>query len=128
VGAPNSTGPGARIGWSGSTSVAANALQLSVTGATPATSGIFFYAANSISAQPFRNGFLCIGGGILRLPLVSTSAGGVASLALEIGNPPAPQGQITTGSAWSFQFWYRDSSASPGFSNTSDAVRVTFCP
>lgn len=128
VGAPNSTGPGARIGWSGSTSVAANALQLSVTGATAATSGIFFYAANSISAQPFRNGFLCIGGGILRLPLVSTSASGVASLALDIGNPPAPQGQITAGSAWSFQFWYRDSSASPGFSNTSDALRVTFCP
>jgi len=128
VGAANSTGPGARIGWSGATSVSANGLQLSVSGATPSTSGIFFYAANSIAAQPFRNGFLCIGGGILRLPLVATSASGAASLALDLNAPPAPQGQITAGSAWSFQFWYRDSVAAPGFSNTSDALRVTFCP
>ena len=128
VGAPNSTGSGARIGWSGSTSVAANALQVSVTGATPTTSGIFFYAANSIAAQPFRNGFLCIGGGISRLPLVATSASGAASLALDVTTPPSPQGQIAAGSAWSFQFWYRDSVAAPSFSNTSDALRVTFCP
>jgi len=128
VGAANSSGAGARIGWSGSTSVSANALQLSVTGATPSTSGIFFYAANSTAAQPFRNGFLCIGGGILRLPLVATNASGAANLALDLTAPPAPQGQISAGSAWSFQFWYRDSGAAPGFSNTSDALRVSFCP
>ena len=128
IGAPNSAGPGAAIGFSGSVSVAQNALTLQVSGAIGSANGIFFYGPNATAALPFRNGFLCVGGGNLRLPVVATSPSGAASFLLDLTNPPAPQGQITAGSAWSFQFWYRDSVAAPGFSNTSDALRVTFCP
>jgi hypothetical protein len=128
IGAPNSSGPGASIGFSGSVSVAQNALTLQVSGAIASTSGIFFYGPNATVALPFRNGFLCVGGGILRLPVVPTSPTGAASYLLDLSTPPVPQAQITAGSAWSFQFWYRDSVAAPGFSNTSDALRVTFCP
>lgn len=128
IGAPNSAGPGASIAYSGSVSVAQNALTLQVSGAIASTSGIFFYGPNATAALPFRNGFLCVGGGILRLPVVPTSPTGSASFLLDLTNPPVPQAQITAGSAWSFQFWYRDSASAPAFSNTSDALRVTFCP
>ena len=41
--------------------------------------------------------------------------------------PPNPNGQITVGSSWAFQYWYRD----PGFGsagfNFSDGLWVTFC-
>jgi hypothetical protein len=126
--ATNSTGASAHIGWSGSTSVAANSFTLTASSATPSTSGIFFYAPSSSAGTPFRNGFLCITGGIVRFGIVNTDASGAVSYSVNFGAPPTPTSQITAGSAWSFQFWYRDPSVAPGFSNTTDALRATFCP
>jgi len=36
-------------------------------------------------------------------------------------------GQITSGSTWNFQAWYRDPAAGGAMFNTSDALRATFC-
>ena len=48
---------------------------------------------------------------------------------LDITDPPSPSGQITVGSSWNFQFWYRDP-AGPGGTgfNLSDGLHAIFCP
>jgi hypothetical protein len=128
VGAPNSVGPGASIGWSGSTSLRLNDFTLSITGCPPNKSAIFFYGATASAGTPFHNGFLCTSGQVFRLPLLTTDTNGDASSTLDLANPPNPNGQITTGSQWNFQMWYRDPSAPPSGTNTSNALQASFCP
>jgi hypothetical protein len=36
-------------------------------------------------------------------------------------------GQITAGSTWNFQFWFRDPVAGGASFNLSDGLEVTFC-
>ncbi len=127
VGAPNSVGPGATIGHTGSTSVAFNDLVLTASGCPHNKSGIFFYGPHQIAATPFDNGFLCFNGGFYRLHPTVTSATGTATSALDVNSPPTPAGQITAGSVWNFQFWYRDPTQGPSGSNLSNALQVTFC-
>jgi hypothetical protein len=129
-GAPNSAGPGASIGWTGSLSIAANAFDLTVSGCPPGKPGLFFYGLAQ-AYLPFGNGFLCVGGSTFRLgPAVITSPGGTAVRNLDFTVPPASAGpgQIGPFSNWSFQFWYRDPSAGGAGFNLSDALSVTFCP
>ena len=128
---PNSFGAGARIGWAGSASVAANDLDLLVTGAVPGTSGIFFYGPQR-AAVPFGDGLRCVGGGFVRIspPVVADPLGAVGR-ALDYTAPPmgGGAGQVAPGVTWNFQYWYRDP-AGPGGSgfNLSDALAVAFCP
>ncbi len=128
IGAPNSAGAGATMSWIGSTSVAANDLVLQTVGLPPTQFGLFYYGPNQIQI-PFGDGFRCVGGGVHRLGVKLSSAGGEASWALDITSPPSPPGQITAGSTWNFQLWYRDP-AGPGGSgfNFSDGLNSTFCP
>jgi len=128
VGAANSVGPGAAIGYSGSTSLRLDNFTLEVTGCPPAKSAIFFYGATASGGTPFHNGFLCTTGQTFRLPLLTTDAFGAASYTLDLAHPPNPVGQITAGSQWNFQMWYRDPSAPPAGTNTSDALQANFCP
>ncbi|MBI5435012.1 MAG: hypothetical protein HZA52_19415 [Planctomycetes bacterium] len=127
VTSPNSVGPGALIGASGSTSVALDSLVLNATGCPLNKPCLFFYGPNATAGVPFKNGVLCISGGFYRLPVTNTGAGGSPSAALDIANPPAIGGQITAGSIWRFQLWYRDPIAPPAGANLSDALSVTFC-
>jgi hypothetical protein len=128
---PNSLGTGAVIGASGSTNIANNDMTLTVTQAVPGKLGLFFYGAGQTSL-PFGNGMLCVsngGKGTFRLdPALTISAGGTASHALNYGAPPSAAGQITAGSTWYFQFWYRDPAAGGAGYNLSDALEATFCP
>ncbi len=39
-----------------------------------------------------------------------------------------PGGDITAGSTWNFQAWFRDPAAGGGCFDTSDAVSITFVP
>ncbi|MCC6407450.1 MAG: hypothetical protein IT453_09800 [Planctomycetes bacterium] len=127
VTSPNSVGPGALISASGSTSVALNSLVLKAAGCPLNKSCLFFYGPNATAGVPFKNGVLCISGGFYRLPVTNTGASGNPSAVLDITNPPAIGGQITAGSIWRFQLWYRDPIAPPAGANLSDALSVTFC-
>ncbi len=129
---PNSVGTGAQLVTVGTTSVAADDLTLMALACPTGQFGIFYYGLDQVNV-PLGDGVRCIGltpPGIFRLPPVSTGSGS-ASYALDIGSPPSPSGQITTGSTWLFQFWYRDP-AGPGGGggaghNLSDALEINFC-
>jgi hypothetical protein len=123
--ANNSTGNPALISSSGTTSIAANTFTLLATNCPASSPSLFFYGTTQIQI-PFGNGNRCIGGTLWRLPIVTTSAGGAAS---KLVNFPSliPPSNITVGSTWNFQFWFRDATAAPAFFNTSNALSVTFC-
>ena len=128
---PSSAGLPATMGWSGSTSVAADDLTLEVAAAVPLQVGLFCYGPEQALAF-LGDGFLCIGAGDLGLfrlyPPQRTDASGAASRPLRLADPPAEAGRILAGTSWNFQFWFRDPER-PGGSgfNLSDGLAATFC-
>lgn len=122
----NSLGVEARITATGSASVAANDLVLVAENVPAGRFGRFYYGATQTS-QPFGDGFRCIGGAKARLPIVQADAQNVAQQPLDITSPPIPSHQITAGSTWNFQFWYRDPTAGGAGFNLTDALEVWFC-
>ncbi len=123
---PNSVGPGALIGWTGSASVSANDLVLQADGCPPGKPAIFFYGPQQTQI-PFGNGKLCVTGGAFRLQVTQIDPTGTVTHALDITNPPNPHGQISSGDTWNFQCWYRDPAAGGSGFNLSDAREATFC-
>ena len=123
---PNSVGSGALIGTSGTQFIANNDFGLFASNLPANQNGVFFYGGVQQDI-PFGNGRLCIGGQVYRLNIVQSDAFGVATFTLDINNPPQVSGQITAGSIWNFQFWYRDPAAGGAFFNLSNGVEVTFC-
>ena len=123
VGAPNSAGPGAVISYTGSKSVAANDLVLQAS-PVPDQPGIFYYGPDQLQL-PFGDGFRCVGGMVGRLPVVM-GTGNVLQSALDITDPPSVANQITAGSTWNFQAWFRDPAAGGTGFNLSDAIGITF--
>ncbi|MFT4628187.1 MAG: hypothetical protein ACI8PZ_006882 [Myxococcota bacterium] len=119
----NSTGMAATMGWSGSPGLAANDLVLEAGGMPPMAAGVFFHGSSEVQL-PFGPGLRCVAGQTVRLPLVHADAGGHVSYGFDLSTAvPA----IDAGSTRSFQLWYRDAATSIGF-NTSDGLRVVFCP
>jgi hypothetical protein len=134
VGAPNSIGTGAGIASFGAPVLTDNYWGLSVADACPNTPGLFFYGPESAQI-PYGDGFLCVGGGatqIYRLaPVISTDDVGRARRRVYLPQPPTGpggSGEITPGSTWHFQFWYRDTAAGATGFNLSDGLQVAFCP
>jgi hypothetical protein len=133
TGAVNSAGTGATLSMGGSSSVATNDFTLTVTGAAVESSGMFVYASNTAQA-PYGNGLRCVGtssGGVYRLsPTLFTNGCGTATrlVDLESGAPATGSSEIDSGSTWYFQFWYRDLAAGGARFNTSDGLKVIFCP
>jgi len=123
---PNSAGPGAHIGWTGSTSVALNNLVLTANGCPHSVNALFFYGTTATAGTPFYSGLLCTGGPSYRLAPIQTTATGRATYALDVLHPTNPAGLITAGSTWHFQLWYRDPSAG-ATANTTDALAASFC-
>jgi hypothetical protein len=62
---------------------------------------------------------------LVRLPVTQTDVLGLAAWPLDLVAPPV-SGQITAGSTWNFQFWYRDPAGGGSAFNLSSAVEVTF--
>jgi len=122
VGATNSTGSGAFMGFNGSGSIADNDLQLLCFGTPPNKFGLFYYGQGTAMA-PAYNGFRCIANTFHRLPTLQTDINGDASFNFDVTAPPAV---VTVGSTWNFQFFYRDPGVGAG-ANYSDALSVTFC-
>jgi hypothetical protein len=127
VGAPNSVGAGARMGASGGASVGLANLVLEASAAPPGQIGVFVMGTQQAQV-PFGDGFLCVGGTVLRLlPASFVGPSGLATHALDYDAFPADQ--IAPGSTWNFQFWYRDPPGPLGSGfNLSDALSVSFCP
>lgn len=127
---PNSTGLPAVISIVGSTSVAADDLQL-VTSQAPANQfGLFFYGLAQLEL-PFGNGLRCVGGGgvgVQRLSVALSSAAGVFVHDLDYGAPPAPAGALLPGSTWNFQCWFRDPAAGGADFDLSDGLVLVFEP
>jgi len=123
TGAPNSTGAGASIGYTGTSSIGANDLALTVSGALAQKLGLFFYGNQQVPSLPFGNGVRCVGGSIHRLPAIATSAGGAAQQSFAYSSSA-----VSPGSTWGFQFWYRDPQAGGALFNASNAVSFEFVP
>jgi hypothetical protein len=126
---PTSLGEPAVIRMHGSTSVAADDLVLTVSPVPPSSVGLFFYGPAQTSV-PFGNGTRCVdagGVGLFRLAGQGTGIGFLEEQ-LDIANPVAPLGQITPGSTWNFQGWFRDTAAGGAMFDLSDAIGVTFTP
>jgi subtilisin family serine protease len=122
---PNSVGPGAVMSVIGAPSVSANAFSLMASGCPPNSFGIF-YMGPTATQVPFGNGFRCISGPIVRLPLVQANVFGDAIHQLDIPslNPAAG---IAPGATKRFQFWYRNSAGGGAGFNLSDGLQVRFC-
>jgi hypothetical protein len=127
--APNSVdATGAFIGSNGMFDISDNSLVLDAA-PVPDQPGIFYFGADQLnggSGNPFGNGIRCVtGSSVYRLP-VTTGTGNVLSFAVDLTSPPASN-QITPGSTWYFQAWYRDPAAGGANFNLSDGLCITFC-
>ncbi|MFT4541360.1 MAG: hypothetical protein ACI841_005291 [Planctomycetota bacterium] len=127
----NSTGQAASMGWSGSTSITANDFGLDVTQCPTSQNGLFYYGPGQ-TQTPFGDGLPCFSAasiGTSRLnPVQLTDGSGNASRAIDFTQPPTVvgAGQISAGSTWTLQFWYRDPAGGPANLNRSDGPSVTF--
>lgn len=122
---PNSTGEPARLSTSGCSSVSANSLSL-IASPVPDQPGLFLYSATQ-GRIPLADGLLCVGQPFYRLPVCMASGGRLVH-ALNVVAPPTPAAQITAGSTWYFQAWYRDPAAGGTGANLSDALLIRFSP
>ncbi len=106
------------IAFTGSASLSAANLVVTLSGAIPSTNGTVFWGAQQAST-PLFGGTLCIAPPITRGPLTLTTAGGAASFGVTI----LPS---MVGTTRQFQWWFRDP-ADPFTVGLSDALSVTFC-
>lgn len=126
VAAPNSTGTGAVMSSSGSTSVAVNDLTLLCYGCRPGANGLFFWGTGE-TQTPLGNGFRCVGANIVRLGFVTANPFGDVSFPIDLNvSPGSPL--ATAGDVRNAQLWYRDVAGGGAGFNLSDARRLTFCP
>ena len=123
---PNSTGGAAVISHGGSLDVSANDLSLHATPVPPGQPGIFFYGSTQ-NQVPFGNGTLCVAQPIVRLGV--SFASGLGDLDYDVDNQlPPVSGDLTPGSVWNFQAWFRDPLAGGATFDLSDGLRITFAP
>lgn len=113
---PNSTGLPGVIEAFGSTSISADNVTLQASD-VPNQAAIFIQGSQQ-AQMPLGNGFLCVGGGIVRLTSPAVTSGNEASFSL-------PTAGFTPGETAQFQFWFRDPNFGAGFSFT-DGVEITF--
>ena len=130
---PNSAGPGASIGFSGSSSLSAADLVLEVDAAVAGQFGIFFYGPEQVQTA-FGDGLLCVGAGSVGLfrlePAQQLDGSGHAQRPVDYGSQPAASGsgQLAVGSTWNFQFWYRDPAGGSAGFNLTNGLSLQFCP
>lgn len=135
AGCVNGTGRGSLLRSSGSRSVAADDLFMTVSDMPGGQFGRFYMGAG-LNHAPFGNGILCAGSGgygQFRFELFHSGSAGFATLGLGIVAHSQESfgalGQIFPGQTWHFQVWHRDPQGPCGASfNTSNGVSVTFEP
>jgi len=127
---PNTFGTTALIDSMGSLDIREKSFGLRVIGAPPvSTSFGMFTCGQTQTNVPFGNGYLCISPfapGIFRMNMQSLVAGGAVTKTMV--ESEAEFSMCTPGSAWNFQFWYRNPAAGAITFNTSNAIHVQFAP
>jgi hypothetical protein len=122
----NSTGGMAVMGFTGSNDISNNDLALWATGLPANKAGLFFYSQTQAQV-PFGNGWRCVGSPIKRGQVVFSNVFGDLTWPLNLNALPGGL-QMHSGETWYFQAWYRDPAAGGAGYNTSDALRVPWCP
>ncbi len=121
---PNSTGVTGDLFALGSSRVDENDLTLNARFLPPNAAGLFFLASGTNSV-PLGGGIICIGGTVLRLPIVFASAEGAVSYDLDLtALPPAGAG-IVAGTTWYTQLAHRDLPSAGAF-NYTNASSILF--
>ena len=125
----NSTGLGAVLAASGSQSVLNADLGFTVTSLPQSSFGFMLMSQVEANQPGFggSQGTLCVGEPCYRFSNHVRFSGilGEVSFAPDFGNLPMGQ-QFVEAESWVFQYWFRDANPQPT-SNTSSALRVTFC-
>ena len=121
---PNSTGVTGDLFALGSTRVAENDLELHAQFLPPSSAGLFFLSSGT-GSQPLGGGKLCLGGTIIRLPVVQASPEGAVSFPVDLTNLPPAGAGIVAGTTWYTQLAYRDVPAF-GFFNYTNASSLLF--
>ncbi|MDP6386641.1 MAG: integrin alpha, partial [Planctomycetota bacterium] len=131
AGCANSVGTGGAIFPSGSASITADDLMLSVSGLPPSKFGLIFMGDATIPALPMADGMRCVSGSLFRFGARLSDGSGVLTEGPGIvgwtWNNLGSAGHILAGDTWSFQCWYRDLKGPCGTgSNVSSALAITF--
>lgn len=127
---PNSTGASAQISMEGTSSIEQNDLVLHASD-VPANVPAFFFYSWYEDDYPFVNGLLCVESqavGLFRFNLVYSDKNGQLVQPLDHQAPGELSGDISVGSTWKFQAWYRDVAAGGSFSNTTNGLSIHFTP
>jgi hypothetical protein len=133
AGCRNSTGSGALLTGTGTTSVGADNLVLTTTQMPAFTLGLMLQGPSLVAPLPFFDGRRCVSGNLLRWPIQNSGITGSFSYgpgmaAFAVANHP-PAFWLTAGSTWHFQTWYRDTAGPCGTgANVSNSASVTFTP
>jgi hypothetical protein len=131
-GCANSTGLGAILSGTGTPSVTADTLVLSVTQGKPSQPILFFQGINFINSgngNVFGDGLRCCGGDVKRLEVSTMDASGSVSTTATL----SVRGSVSAGSTYCNQGWYRDPSGAGGspcstFFNLTNGLSVTWAP
>lgn len=130
----NSSGAANGILAIGTPSVAANTLALRARRAPFNSVGLFLVSdqLGFVPGAGGSSGALCLAGAIGRFGPNAVQSGttGQFERHVDLTALPRPTGPLAvqSGETWSFQVWFRDTTAGAATSNFSDAVSVTFSP
>jgi hypothetical protein len=122
---PNSTGLPGAIWFQGGLSLAGTDLVLRGSNIPAGQSALFFFGPNEVQL-PFGNGFRCVGGSVVRFPIINTGAGDPA---YAVDNQNLPNGATwVPGVPVKFQLWFRDPLAGGAFFDYTNGLSLQFCP
>jgi hypothetical protein len=123
-GASNSTGEPATFRALGSAVSTENRLLFDVHG-MPTNAFGFFAMGQNAGSVAVGQGTFCIGTPFQRLSNFSQNSGGYGAIDMTLDLNGVP-GNVSAGSTWRFQYWYRDSALGTATSNLSNAVAINF--
>ena len=120
---------GAVLTSRGSYSLSQNDLELYTLFNPSGEFGIAFCGASQTQGNPFGDGQLCVQGPHYRFgPPVISSAENELLFPLDSTQQAHGFSQITPGSTWNFQLWFRDNASTGAGHNLSSALGITFAP
>ena len=128
AGCLNSTGRGALLEGSGSTSISNGDLVMISRDLPPNTAGILFAGSGQAHA-PFYDGLRCMSGPFTRFKVRFANSAGVAVESGQSGQTIAERVGAQPGQTTRFQWWYRDAMGPCGSgANTSSGVALRWEP